>query len=70
MYQIRYVAAGDEKVLTVQSYQEFKSAVETLKKLGRKVLRNSMCENCLCLGVTCNGEDNWVYNACVYKESA
>ena len=75
MYEIRYLvptASGNkrEHSLTVSSYEEYRGAIESCKKLGNKLVMNSMCLRCIHLGDDCHGEANHVFTGCVSRQVA
>lgn len=74
MYVLRYLvptASGNqsEKTLKVESYPEYKAALEQFKKFEYTVIVNSMCENCIHFKDDCHGEANHVYDGCVARET-
>lgn len=74
-YEVRYLvptAEGNQKEhsLTVGSYPEYRGTIQMCKKLGYKLVMNSMCLRCTHLGDDCHGEANHVYTGCVSRKVA
>ena len=74
-YEVRYLvptAEGNQKEhsLTVGSYPEYRGTIQMCKKLGYKLVMNSMCLRCTHLGYDCHGEANHVYTGCVSRKVA
>lgn len=72
MFELHYeyiCAAGwkDEKVKTIDHYDDLDGVLEECKRNGYKVLDNPMCLDCKRFPDTCAGTRNHIWNGCTYR---